>query len=383
MKPREAPLIVAVCLGGLMAGCSTPGNRGGAELPPTGDLVAEAREWRKEHGLVEARERLDARLLEIDDGNGWFEKRIWKTNADKSFVYPDSMAMFDPARRSEVGIFLMLGFRQTGNRSPAIVARVAEHLKQQGWHAELIAVPNRGSATENAVLIQRFVEAELPKVKRAVMVGFSKGGYDLIEWMKNHGGDLPERERNKIRLVVNFAGALRGSSVAAWGANDTKFAGGAFRTLLALQAFDGADGCQDLASISGDPWYGAENWRPRSVLPKMRALQYVVLPEGPDGRTENDALFGAIGKLAEKHFDGQTGPLDGLVETAAQVYPKRVGVPQWIVRVRGSHATLDGRYANGAVVSRDYALGGEARLQSGRELMDDFLRAVPRQALGL
>jgi hypothetical protein len=383
MNPSGLLPLLAVCLCGLLAACSTSPKRGGTQLPPTGDLVAEARVWRQEQGLVEARERLDARLLEIDAKDGWFEKRIWTTNADKSFVYPDSMATLEPARRPEIGIFLMLGFRQTGNRSPAIVARVAEHLRKEGWNAVLIGVPNRGTAAENAVLIQHFVEAELPKVKRAVMVGFSKGGYDLIEWMKNHAGDLPEVERNKIRLVVNFAGALRGSSVAAWGAKDPKFAGGAFRTLLALQAFDGADGCQDLASISGDPWYGAENWRPRSVLPKMRALQYVVLPEGPDGRTKNDALFGTIGKLAESHFNGKTGPLDGLVESAAQVYPEKAKVPQWIVRVRGSHATLDGRYANGAVVSRDYALGGEARLQSGRELMDDFLRAVPRQALGL
>lgn len=375
--------MLALCLGGLLPGCSTSGKRGGAELPPTGDIVAEARDWRREKGLVEARERLDARLAELDAKNGWFERRIWTTNADKSHVFPDSLATMELEERSQVGIFLMLGFRQTGNRSPAIVARVAEHLKEQGWRAALIGVPNRGTAAENAQLIHRFVEAELPKVKRAVLVGFSKGGYDLIEWMKNHGEELPERERAKVHLVVNFAGALRGSAVAAWGARGEELPAEVFRGLLAVQSLDGADGCRDLASISVDPWNGGENWRPRSVLPKMRAIQYVVLPEGPDGRTGNDKLFGTIGKLAESHFAGMTGPLDGLVESAAQVYPEKAKVPQWIVRVRGSHATLDGQYANGAVVSRDYTQGGEARLLSGRELLDDFLRAVPRQVIGL
>lgn len=375
--------ILAGCLCCMLAGCAAVSKRGGAELPPGADLVAEARGWRKEQGLVEARERLDSRLVEVDAKDGWFEKRIWKTNADKSLVFPDSMATLEPDRRPEVGIFLMLGFRQTGNRSPAIVARVADHLKEQGWNAAFIGVPNRGTAAENAVLIQRFLDGELPKVKRAVLVGFSKGGYDLIEWMKNHGKELPERERDKVRLVVNFAGALQGSAVAAWAATDTRLAGGIFRTLLALQAFDGADGCQDLYSISGDPWNGEEKWQPRSVLPRMQAIQYVVLPEGPDGRTNNDVLFGSIGKLAEGHFKATTGPLDGLVESAAQVYPEKAGVPQWIVRIRGSHSTLDGRYANGSIVSRDYALGGDERLGSGRELLDDFLRAVPRQSLGL
>jgi hypothetical protein len=383
MKPPGLIPILAGCLCGLLAGCSTSGKGGGTELPPTGDLVAEARDWRQNHGLVEARERLDARLLEIDARDGWFEKRIWTTNADKSHVYPDSLATLEPERRSEVGIFLMLGFRQTGKKSPAIVARVADHLKEQGWRAALIGVPNRGTAAENALLIQRFVEAELPKVKRAVLVGFSKGGYELLEWMKNHGEELPEEERKKVHLVVNFAGALRGSAVAAWGARDANLAAEVFRGLLAVQALDGADGCRDLQSIAGDPWHEADGWKPRSVLPRVRAIQYVVLPEGPDGQTQRNVLFSTIGKLAEKHFEGKTGPQDGLVESAAQVYPEKARVPQWIVRVRGSHATLDGFYANGAMVSRDYARGGEARLHSGRELMDDLLRALPRRTLGL
>lgn len=383
MKTCGVLPMMAVCVGGLLTGCTTSAKRGTPDLPPSRDLVAEARDWRREHGLAKARDRLDARLVAIDAKDGWFEKRIWVTNADKFHVYPDSMATLDPERRSEVGIFLMLGFRQTGRKSPAIVARVAEHLKEQGWRAALIAVPNRGTAAENAILIQRFVEAELPRVKRAVLVGFSKGGYDLLEWMKNHAGKLPEGERKKIRLAVNFAGTLRGSAVAAWGARGSEFAAGVFRSLLAVQSLDNADGCRDLHSISEDPWYGTRDWRPRKVLPRLRAIQYVVLPEGPDGHTRRNVVFGTIGRLAEKHFDHKIGPQDGLAESAAQIYPENAGVPQWIVRVRGSHATLDGHYANGAPVSQGYAPGGEARLESGRELLDDFLRAVPRQTIGL
>lgn len=381
MKSSLSSLVLAVCMGGLLAGCATPSRRATSELPPGGGLVAEARHWRMENGLPVAREKLDARLMELDAKDGWFERRIWVTNADKSHVYPDSMATLELERRSEVGIFLMLGYRQTGRKSPAIVARVAEALREQGWNAALIRVPNRGTAAENALLIQNFLEPELPKVKRAILVGFSKGGYDLLEWMKSKGGQLPETERDKIRLVVNFAGALRGSAVAAWGAGDDALPAKVFRGMLAMQALDGADGCGDLHSVSVDPWHGEPDWRPRAVLPRLRAIHYVVLPEGPDGHTNRNKLFGTIGRLAEKCFDGKIGPQDGLVESAAQVYPEQAKLPQWIVRVRGSHATMDGQYANGARVSDGYALGGQARLDSGRELLDDLLRALPRAVI--
>ena len=387
MRMRVHSLIFGLALSGCLGGCGSVGNSRLSDdvLPPAVDLVAEARAWRRAEGLVVAREKLDARLQKMDANDGMFEKRMWSVNADKSWVYPDSLATIPRPQRSQVGIFLMLGFRQTGKESPAIIARVAESLRAEGWHAELMAVPNRGTAAEDAARIHEVLSRELPKVKRAVLVGFSKGGYDLIEWMRVYGKQLPIKERRKIRLAVNFAGALRGSAVAAWGAGDPALAGAAFRKLLVMQAGQRPDGhATDLQSIARDPWLDDPTWRPRSVLPRLRAIQYVVLPEGSDGRSRRHVLFSTIGRLAERNLGEVIGPMDGLVESAAQVYPEQVGVPQWIVRVLGSHATLDGKYANGAWVSAQYHRGGRAgRLASGGELMQDFLRAVPQRWVGM
>jgi hypothetical protein len=52
------------------------------------------------------------------------------------------------------------------------------------------------------------------------------------------------------------------------------------------------------------------------------------------------------------------------------------------VRIKGSHALLDGHYLNGGAVCRRYHAKGDERWKGGEELMDDFLRALPKSALG-
>jgi hypothetical protein len=60
-----------------------------------------------------------------------------------------------------------------------------------------------------------------------------------------------------------------------------------------------------------------------------------------------------------------------------QVLPDEAGIPQHIVRVRGSHALLDGRYLSGGLVSRKYSQRGSDFWSGGEEVLDDILRALP------
>jgi len=45
-------------------------------------------------------------------------------------------------------------------------------------------------------------------------------------------------------------------------------------------------------------------------------------------------------------------------------------------------AVVDGHYLNGGTVCRRYKAKGDEKWKGGEELMDDFLRAVPKSALG-
>ena len=71
-------------------------------------------------------------------------------------------------------------------------------------------------------------------------------------------------------------------------------------------------------------------------------------------------------------------------DSAAQILPVEAATPQSIVRVFGSHSVLDSRYPNGSRVACDYRLDarGDAHWKSGRELLDDLLRALPARLAG-
>src|SRR5437660_11935377 len=114
------------------------------------DLLTQARIWRQGLGLAGARDKLLATLLHEDSNKGEFERRIWATNADKARVWPDSAAQCSAAERARTGIFIVLGYRQRTGRSQRIVRYVANQLQENGWHAQLIDVPEwSASAAED------------------------------------------------------------------------------------------------------------------------------------------------------------------------------------------------------------------------------------------
>jgi hypothetical protein len=225
------------------------------------------------------------------------------------------------------------------------------------------------------------VTRELPQVDRALFVGFSKGGWDWINWFHGPAKNLPIEQRAKIRLLISFAGMLRGSAVAGWGADNHGFEATLFRSVMFVRFGVRGAGPKYLRSLSTDPWSLPPVEPLQSVAPRMRTIQFVALPEGPDGYTRVNAFFNWTG-----HAAGRTqpwlGPTDGMSESAAQLLPPSEQIPKWIVRVKGSHALLDGEYANGGTVSPRYRAKGRALWNGGDELMDDLMRALPRSTIG-
>ncbi|MDP9100509.1 MAG: hypothetical protein M3N48_16180, partial [Verrucomicrobiota bacterium] len=174
-----------------------------AESKDDSDLLIQARQWRQQLGVGATRDKLLEALLRADANGGEFERRIWTTNLDKTRVWPEAAAECSKAQRARTGIFIVLGYRQRSGRSQRIVRHVARRLQEAGWHAQLIDVPEwSSSAADDANAIDRVVARELPKVDRAILVGFSKGGWDWINWFHGPARQLPEEQRAKIRLLV-------------------------------------------------------------------------------------------------------------------------------------------------------------------------------------
>ncbi|MEI6033689.1 MAG: hypothetical protein WCS65_05355 [Verrucomicrobiae bacterium] len=340
------------------------------------DLVAAAREWRAEGGIPPARDRLSEALIRRDADGGSLEKRVLRTNADKDLRLPDSISALTRKQKARTGIFLVLGYHTKSGRSEPVIQQVEAFLKAGGWHAVLVPVPMHGTTAENSAAIQAVLARELPGVGRAIVVGFSKGALDWMHWFAGYSDELPASQRKKIRLVVSFAGALRGASVARWMAEGRDPVAAVLRMRLRMQA---ARALPAVRSAGQDPW-----GRPGSHLvlagqvPRLQSVSFVAVPEGADGQTHVDRRFSRLGRLATAQWSW-LGPVDGLVESAGQVLPVEAHVPQHIVRVFGSHALLDGRYVNGSAVSQVYQRCDASYWRGGEELLDDLLRAIPRK----
>jgi hypothetical protein len=174
---------------------------------------------------------------------------------------------------------------------------------------------------------------------------------------------------------------LRGSAVADWAAHDTGPQATLFRAIMLVRF--GVKGASTtwLNSLASDPWNEPDTRPLRLIAPRLRTIQFVVLPEGDDGQTHVNHFFDWTGFNAT-HRQRWMGPCDGMTESATQLFPERENVLQWIVRVKGSHALLDGRYLNSGVVSRRYQAKGRDWWRGGDEMMDDLMRALPRSTIG-
>ena len=344
------------------------------------DLILLARQWRQEQGMTAARDQLTVALGRMDAGRGFMEKRLWRTNSDKTFKYPESLASLPQKTRQRTGIFFLMGLQSNAQQSELVIRNIETYLSRQGWHAHLVPVPMHGTAREDAVVIQETLAKHLPHLDRAMIIGFSKGGLDWMYWFAEQGHKLPAKERAKIRLLITFSGALRGSAVARWLTDAWGPVALSTRYFLRLFRKDGREMLADVKSIRDDPWAGLHPPRMRELTPHLRMVSLVAIPEGPQGRTEVHWGFGVLSFIAARHWQW-IGPLDGMTETASQVLPEQAGVPQHIVRVMGSHALLDGRYLNGGIVSKAFLKRDGHAWQGGEELLDDLMRALPGEWL--
>ena len=137
----------------------------------------------------------------------------------------------------------------------------------------------------------------------------------------------------------------------------------------------------EVRSLAPDPWAEQPHLSLRRIAPNLRAVCFSVLPDGPDGHPSTDLKFRLLSRLASRD-NPSIGPGDGLVESAAQILPPQARTPQQIVRVFGSHALLDGHFANGTPVAPLYSSSSASRWLAGRQLMDVLLRALPRSTAG-
>ena len=375
--------LVAQCL--IVASCaplsSVPWEAGLRDTSEDkNDLLHQSRKWVTEYGRAEAADLLEEALADQDESQGLMESRMLATNNEKSLVYPNSLHTIPMEDRKRVAIYFVLGLRQDRGRAAPIIKRAVEHMQQRGFRAQFIDVVPRKTAQEHALLVAESLKEDLPHVDKAVLIGFSRGSADLVHFWLGPSRIIPESDLAKIKVWVNFTGVIRGSAVARWMAVGKEPTAWVFRWCLNMLNMTPRSSMIDLASIGYDRWAAPGNKLPGSVRQHLNVINFVSIPDGTNGWPSKDPYKSILAVNATKHGP-VLGPCDGLVESAATVLPPNTEIKQWIVRVKGSHIILSGKYLNGNMVASKYHQGRKARLESGSQLMDDFLRAMPRSLL--
>lgn len=364
-----------------VAACQVPRPEPPAIAPARGDLLHEARGWRERAGLAAARNHLAGRLAALDASGGELERRVARTNREPGWVFPDSWAALPRGQRARTGVYLVLGFRQNTGEAAEVLNHVAAGMRADGWRARVVPLNQWGSARDHAQSIERFLRGELPRVDRAVMVGFSMGAASWVRWMADHSAGWPAGERRKLRVAVFFGASLRGAAAARWLAAAKGIEAGLMRAQLSR--LDGGRG-EALAAVghaAGDLWAGERIPPLCTMLPGLQVVEYVTLPDGDDGLPRRDRLLRGLARPVARQMPW-IGPCDGMVEAGAQVLPPGDRTPQWIVRVCASHGITEGFYlAGGGDVSPRHGRVAGQRPQAGRDMVDDLLRALPRSLL--
>ena len=371
---------IAALAAALLVGCQVPRPMPPAIPPRPDDLLYQARGWREREGLVAARGHLAEALAALDASHGELERRVARTNREPAFTFPDSLAALPRSRRERTGIYLVLGFRQNTGEAARVLNHLAATMRDDGWHAQVVPLNEWGSPRDHARSIERFLRRDLPQVDRAVMVGFSMGASSWVCWMIDHSAGWTAAERKKLRLGVFFAGSLRGAALARWAVTAKGFHANVMRSKL--NELDGGTGKARRAiwSAAQDLWDDRRLPPLDQLLPGLRLVDYVTLPDGARGLPERDPLMKQLAAPVARQMPW-IGPFDGMVEGAAQVLPPGDPTPQHIVRVFGSHGITEGFYFKGGEVSPRHGRIPSARPQAAEDMVRDLLRALPADLL--
>jgi hypothetical protein len=385
VQPRSLSLIaLCLCLPGLFS-CSVlrgpvppPASATGAD-----DLVDQARRISAEKGLLEARDFVTGALAERDDSGGRMEARLLRASGDKGHVYPDSLAALPASTRGRIGIAFIPGMRAKAGKElskpVAALRHAAEESEKLGFNARLIPAIERGDVDENAAAMAEAIRDVFARNDHIILLAKSKGAHDLIYFLRHQGAGFTPEERAKLKGVCILAGTVQGSYVANWFARDPDpWALGTRATLLLS-----GRGRQIamLKTVAESPWKGAAAGFPRDTFPNLTWINLAVIPEDDDGRASGREWS----KFYSEHIQKKAGwesPSDSLVETAAEILPGHLDVPEWIIRIRGNHAFLSGRFLDGSPLTPDSPpLEDGMNPASGGEVMNAFLRALPSSIL--
>jgi hypothetical protein len=347
------------------------------------DLLAAGRNLAHAQGMREARDTLEMLAASQDATGGAFEQDLIHAARDGSYVARDALetlpltSTLDGVSRSDVTFLFVNGLAQThGSRGSVLLDDAVAHLRTKGFAADILTTSPYSAAEHNAGLLlpQLGARLESDATRHVIIVAVSKGAHDFLHALaRNVESPAPlisTGALDKIKLVISMSGIVRSSAVAGWLVHSKGLVPGALRSILRspLGRFPHLDGIE---SLTRDPW--ARLLANDAVPLRCPWLSFVVFPDGNDGQPKVGALRSRMLRLLKG--SSEIGPYDGLTESASSLLPPGTHIEQWIVRVRGAHGIVTGKYADGTpVVARSRGI-------PAAQIIDPLLKSIPVSTL--
>jgi hypothetical protein len=370
-----------------MANLATP-DVAQATVDTPVDLLWQTREWRQRGGMHYAKLRLEQHLHALQSTHGMLESQMLARRNATGSSQGDALADLPQPLRSRIGIYLTIGGHdRDGGIGQHMLAGVADNLRKEGWRASMLPFQPYAPSRELSDTMHPFLESELEEVDQAILIGFSIGAQHLLHWSWEHAPSLDPAQKGKIKLIILGSGVTRGSIAADWLIRADTYKAAVARSRL-LKLNRGDDRVLRLVEDAiEDPWNHPTAKPLSSILPHIRIIQYLTLPEHFSSIPQHDKQAFEFATAMEDDWQWQ-GPHDGMVESAAQLLPTNDSSEQHIVRVWGAHSVLAGTYADGSKVTRPmpgvendgipdpYAVTA-ASVHAATQVLMDLLQAVP------
>jgi hypothetical protein len=320
-----------------------------ASAPERLDLLVYGRELAKKEGMEEATRKIFEMIHSQDHTAGRVERDFIFSGIDCDYCVPNALQKIPQEDRHRVGFFFINGLLQNENSfSTKICRRSIEVLESEGFGAEMVMVSPEAGTAHNARLIAEALRGALPRFDRIYITSISKGTKDLIHALTDYRSYFDREQFKKVESIVSLSGAIRPSALSDWFKNSKRPLARLTRQFIANPIFGAAKTTEGILALAEEPEFREENLE---LLRIPHWINIVAFPVGAKGYP-SVSFFENLIMRSMLRAGVPLGPYDGLIETAASIFPPGLGVRQSIVRTFGPHGGVEGRFFNGQDVLR-------------------------------
>lgn len=315
------------------------------------------------------------------------EARVKAVSSNHSLNYRNSLMSLSAKKQSKIGVVFVPGYGTGANRYYYMMDDMSKRLAQrESFNTYFIATRNKQGPEVNNEIIYRLMQKAFSENDKVIVISISKGTSDMLYAFldSEYINQFSAAERSKLKLYLSISGVTRASVMAWWLVKSPSLFGKLAAAFHYLSMGGEEHSLNGVRALAKDPLEGLSMNSPRlkDALPSATWISVSAFPESKYAQVRKEKLF----SKADKVFPTRrytVAALDGVMEVSASVLPPSLGIPQWNMRLFGSHTCIDGVYDTGTPVTRSYRedLADDQIVNPGYELLENIFKSIPNEVV--